>query len=185
MLVFPTIGAAACQHVPGRRGLPVACAFCSRVLPAAQALQLPGRRRLTDIRVCAHMIMQLYAGSWSPLAPSEDFGSLVRLLRVDVAKWGRRPTRQRVVPAKPLELGKAARSAHHALCGCADGVPPVLQPRGVPPGIEGLLSVAPAAGGYRYVILHLWLITITRRSVALAASAASLTFVALQVRAAM
>ena len=68
--------------------------------------------------------------------------------------------------------------------GCADGVPPVLQPRSVPPGIEGLPGVAPAAGGYRYVILHLWLITVTRRSVALAVSAASLTFVALQVRAA-
>ena len=60
----------------------------------------------------------------------------------------------------------------------------MLQPRGVPPGIEGLPGVAPAAGGYRYVILHLWLITITRRSVALAVSAASLTFVALQARAA-
>ncbi|KAK9834986.1 hypothetical protein WJX81_002240 [Elliptochloris bilobata] len=62
----------------------------------------------------------------------------------------------------------------------ADGVPPVLQPRSVPPGIEGLPGVSPAAGGYRYVILHLWLITVTRRSIALAVSAASLTFVALQ-----
>ncbi len=62
----------------------------------------------------------------------------------------------------------------------ADGVPPVLQPRGVPPGIEGLPGVPAAAGGYRFV--HLWVITVTRRSVALAISAASLTFVALQAR---
>ncbi len=64
----------------------------------------------------------------------------------------------------------------------ADGVPPVLQPRGVPPGIEGLPGVPAAAGGYRYVLVHLWVITVTRRSVALAISAASLTFVALQAR---
>ncbi len=58
----------------------------------------------------------------------------------------------------------------------------MLQPRSVPPGIEGLPGVPAAAGGYRYVLVHLWVITVTRRSVALAISAASLTFVALQAR---
>lgn len=62
----------------------------------------------------------------------------------------------------------------------SDGVPPVLQPRGPAPGVEGLPPLPPAQGGYTYVLLHLWIITITHRSVNLAITAATLTFTALQ-----
>lgn len=65
-------------------------------------------------------------------------------------------------------------------CG-ADGVPPVLQTRGVPPAAEGLPSSISTPGSYRYVLFHFWFITITRRSLSLAVAASCLTFVALQV----
>lgn len=59
-----------------------------------------------------------------------------------------------------------------------DGVPPVLQVRAPPPGLEGLPALAPT--GYQYVLLHVGPITITHRSLNLAVTAASLTFSALQ-----
>lgn len=65
-------------------------------------------------------------------------------------------------------------------CG-ADGVPPVLQTRGVPPAAEGLPSSISTQGSYRYVLFHFWFITITRRSLSLAVAASCLTFVAPQV----
>ena len=61
----------------------------------------------------------------------------------------------------------------------AEGVPPVLQTRGLPPALEGLPG-APHSG-YRYVLFHLWFITVTRRSLSLAVAASCLTFIALQV----
>ena len=60
-------------------------------------------------------------------------------------------------------------------------MPPVLQPRAPPPGIEGLPALTPT--GYNYVILHVFFITVTQRSVNLALTAASLTLSALQVSA--
>eukprot|EP00983_Pelagomonas_calceolata_P075693 1153112-Pelagomonas_calceolata.AAC.2 len=47
----------------------------------------------------------------------------------------------------------------------ADGVPPVLQPRAPPPPFEGLDPVP--ATGYRYVLLHVFFITVTHRCVVL------------------
>jgi hypothetical protein len=61
----------------------------------------------------------------------------------------------------------------------ADGVPPVLQTRGLPAGMEGLPG-SPASG-YRYVLFHFLFVTVTRRSLSLAIAASCLTFVALQV----
>ena len=66
--------------------------------------------------------------------------------------------------------------------GFLDGVPPMVQQRQPPAALQGF-SVTPApVRSYRYVILNLWFITITRRSISLGIAAASLTFVALQVR---
>lgn len=47
---------------------------------------------------------------------------------------------------------------------------------------EGLPAFAadPAQARYRYVLFDIWFITVTRRSVALGAKAAALTFTALQ-----
>lgn len=60
-------------------------------------------------------------------------------------------------------------------------MPPVQQERGLPPALEGLPEKVPCNGGYRYVLFHLWFITITRKSVSVAIAASCLTFVALQV----
>ena len=60
-------------------------------------------------------------------------------------------------------------------------MPPVQQERGLPPALEGLPDKVPCNGGYRYVLFHLWFITITRKSVSVAIAASCLTFVALQV----
>ncbi|KAF5831445.1 cobalt transport protein-domain-containing protein [Dunaliella salina] len=60
----------------------------------------------------------------------------------------------------------------------ADGVPPVLQPRAPPPSFEGLDPVP--ATGYRYVLLHVFFITVTHRSVNMAITAAALTLTSLQ-----
>jgi energy-coupling factor transporter transmembrane protein EcfT len=89
----------------------------------------------------------------------------------------------------------------------AEGVPPVLQPRGAPADVAGLGGVPPltplrgvaagvsggSGGGggvlsslsallppYSYVLFHALFITVTRRSVALATSAAATAVVALQ-----
>jgi len=63
----------------------------------------------------------------------------------------------------------------------SDGIPPVLQPRAPPPELGGLPPCPPPeAGGYSYVLAHLGIVTITRRSVNLALTAATLTFAALQ-----
>ncbi|GBF90861.1 hypothetical protein Rsub_03715 [Raphidocelis subcapitata] len=61
----------------------------------------------------------------------------------------------------------------------ADGVPPLLQARALPNGAEGLPALAPDSP-YSYVLLNLGFITITRRSINLAITAAALTFCALQ-----
>ena len=63
-----------------------------------------------------------------------------------------------------------------------DGVPPRTQPRFSSPSLEGLQGIPRPSQGYRYVILHLWFITVTRRSISLGIATASLTFVALQVQ---
>eukprot|EP00798_Chlamydomonas_sp_ICE-L_P018301 gene18301-24761_t len=46
----------------------------------------------------------------------------------------------------------------------ADGVPPVLQPRAATPLLEGLPSLE--STGYQYVLLHIFFITVTQRSLA-------------------
>jgi energy-coupling factor transporter transmembrane protein EcfT len=66
----------------------------------------------------------------------------------------------------------------------ADGVPPVLQQHSLPPGLEGMAAASASLTPeprYSYVLFNLfgW-ITITRRSVNLAVTAAALTFCALQ-----
>ena len=58
-----------------------------------------------------------------------------------------------------------------------------MQQRHPPAGLQGLLGNPAPARGYRYVILNLWFITITRRSISLGIATASLSFVALQARA--
>ena len=78
----------------------------------------------------------------------------------------------------------------HAQCLClhsedqapADGVPPVLQPRNLPSSIEQLPDIGASSSGYRFVLFHWGFITVTRRSLRLALSLASLTFTALQVQ---
>ncbi len=60
----------------------------------------------------------------------------------------------------------------------ADGVPPLLQTRAPPPLIDGL-PPGPTTE-YNYVVFHIGFITITRRSINLAITAATLTFSALQ-----
>jgi len=55
-----------------------------------------------------------------------------------------------------------------------------MQQRHPPIALEGLPGMPRPAQSYRYVILHLWIITITRRSISLGIAAASLTFVAFQ-----
>jgi len=60
----------------------------------------------------------------------------------------------------------------------AEGVPPVLQTRAVPPGLDGLPAVP--HGSYAYVVLHVFFVTVTHRSVNLGITAAALTFCALQ-----
>lgn len=61
----------------------------------------------------------------------------------------------------------------------ADGVPPLLQARAAPNALEGLPALAPQAP-YGYVVCNLGIVTVTRRSVNLAVTAAALTFCALQ-----
>lgn len=55
-----------------------------------------------------------------------------------------------------------------------------MQQRQPPAGLQGLLGTPAPSQGYRYVILNLWFITITRRSISLGIATASLSFVALQ-----
>lgn len=62
-----------------------------------------------------------------------------------------------------------------------DGVPRLTQPHNPSPALEGLRGIPSPSGGYKYVIFHLWFITVTRRSISLGIASASLSFVALQV----
>lgn len=62
----------------------------------------------------------------------------------------------------------------------SDGVPPLLQAHSVPPALEGMSARLAPDAPYSYVLADLKLITVTRRSVNLAITAASLTFCALQ-----
>lgn len=55
------------------------------------------------------------------------------------------------------------------------------QARAPAAAVQGLPALQPAVP-YNYVLLHLWIITVTRRSVNLAIASAALTFTALQVR---
>lgn len=55
-----------------------------------------------------------------------------------------------------------------------------MQQRHPPAALQGLLGAPAPVRGYRYVILNLWFITITRRSISLGIATASLSFVALQ-----
>ena len=64
----------------------------------------------------------------------------------------------------------------------ADSVPPVLTPRAPPSELQGLAGTALAPSSpYRYVLLDIWIITITRRSIALAVAASTLSFTTFQV----
>ena len=75
--------------------------------------------------------------------------------------------------------GRASASCSHALWR-ADSVPPVLQPRSMPAQLEQLPDIASAGTSYRFVLFHWAIVTLTRRSLRLAVSLASLTFTALQ-----
>jgi general transcription factor 3C polypeptide 2 len=92
------------------------------------------------------------------------------------------------VATLPRRLWEAQLKRLAAICGLifvftaigADGVPPLLQPRALPNAVEALPPLAPEAP-YSYVLLNLGgFITVTRRSVNLAITAAALTFCALQ-----
>jgi len=62
----------------------------------------------------------------------------------------------------------------------SDGVPPLLQQHSLPGALEGLdLQLKPDTP-YSYVLLNLGIITVTRRSINIAITAAALTFCALQ-----
>jgi len=112
--------------------------------------------------------------------------------------------------AKPqlVRVGKVAAFLFVLTAIGAEGVPPMLQPRGAPAdlvGLGGAPAVTPLRGGagaagaasasalgallsyaaaaappYSYVVFHALFITITRRSLALATSAAATAVVALQ-----
>eukprot|EP00878_Enallax_costatus_P025753 GHUV01027580.1.p1 GENE.GHUV01027580.1~~GHUV01027580.1.p1 ORF type:complete len:269 (+),score=43.31 GHUV01027580.1:230-1036(+) len=62
----------------------------------------------------------------------------------------------------------------------SDSVPPLLQQHSVPGSVEGLNVRLTPDTPYSYVILNLGIMTITRRSINLAVTAAALTFCALQ-----
>ncbi|KAK9804564.1 hypothetical protein WJX73_000023 [Symbiochloris irregularis] len=66
------------------------------------------------------------------------------------------------------------------VCIGADSVPPKLQTRAPPPQVSGLPSLAASKGAYKHVLFHWGIFTITQRSLTLACSSASLTFLALQ-----
>ena len=55
-----------------------------------------------------------------------------------------------------------------------------MQQRHPPAALQGLLRIPAPVHNYTYVILNLWFITITRRSISLGIATASLSFVALQ-----
>lgn len=55
-----------------------------------------------------------------------------------------------------------------------------MQQRHPPAALQGLLATPAPVGSYKYVLLNLWFITITRRSISLGIATASLSFVALQ-----
>lgn len=57
-----------------------------------------------------------------------------------------------------------------------DGVPPVVQNRRPLPMTEGLPKLPSALGGYKYVILKLGPLQLTRKGVALATAASCLSF---------
>ena len=59
-------------------------------------------------------------------------------------------------------------------------MPPALQPRAPPAALAGLPPLPLPTTGYRYVVAHFLFITVTRRSLALATSAAATAFAALQ-----
>eukprot|EP00891_Asterochloris_glomerata_P003490 jgi/Astpho2/3490/e_gw1.00056.17.1_t len=60
------------------------------------------------------------------------------------------------------------------------GVPPVTEVRHMPGALQGLGSLPPPEGAYRYVLFNPFIVTVTTRSLRLAAATASLSFVALQ-----
>ncbi|KAK9869014.1 hypothetical protein WJX84_000030 [Apatococcus fuscideae] len=63
----------------------------------------------------------------------------------------------------------------------SDSVPPTLTPRAPPAELQGLAAGALAPSHpYRYVLLDIWILTVTRRSVALAVAASTLSFVTFQ-----
>lgn len=88
----------------------------------------------------------------------------------------------------PPRLWRSQLARLAALCGLifvltalgADGVPPVLQPRAPPAGLDSLPACPPPEAPYEYVLLHAWFITVTKRSVNMAITAATLTFSSLQ-----
>jgi len=57
-----------------------------------------------------------------------------------------------------------------------DGVPPVMQARRPLPLAEGLPKLPAALGGYKYVLLKLGPVQLTRKGVSLAAAASCLSF---------
>lgn len=86
----------------------------------------------------------------------------------------------------PVRLWKAQLSRLGLLCLVmftftaigGDGAASVLQPRAPPPIVDGVPLLQPL--GYHYVLLNMGIFTVTRRSLNLAITAASLTFCALQ-----
>ena len=62
----------------------------------------------------------------------------------------------------------------------ADSVMPVIQPREPPAAAEGLLALPGLEDAYRYVLIHVGPLQVTRRGVNLAVSSSCLTFTVLQ-----
>jgi energy-coupling factor transport system permease protein len=92
------------------------------------------------------------------------------------------------VACLPPRLWRGQLSRLALICGAiavftalgADSVPPLLQARHPPGALEGLDATLAPETRYAYVIANLGIVTITRRSINLAITAAALTFCALQ-----
>lgn len=109
------------------------------------------------------------------------------------------PSKCTCLPFSPAHMLRPMACRTDALTAGAEGVPPVLSDRSLPAaaaaaaaGASPATGVAEAAaelpasmsqlGGppYRYVVFHIWFVTITKRSLNLALALSGLTFAALQ-----
>jgi hypothetical protein len=84
--------------------------------------------------------------------------------------------------AQLIQLGALCTFLFVLTAIASDAVPLVSCVRLPPPELEGLAALPALSHMYQYVVLKLGPITVTRRSVALAANTATLSFSMLQVR---